>query len=154
MEFGYPLLHVVDQKVAGTPAGTSVSGLNTRTLNTVLVGEIVGASLTAGSDVTLPVGVYYVQGRCPAFVSDRHRAHLLNVTDASLAINGGSSYAPAAASSQTDSIINGRLTVAGAAKTFRIRHQFAGGQPSNGLGVNSSDGSPEVYSELMIWKLK
>ena len=54
------LFHAQDQKTVGTSGGTSVvDSWTTRVLNTVLVNNISGASLSS-NQVTLPAGIYFI----------------------------------------------------------------------------------------------
>jgi hypothetical protein len=77
-------LHVRDEKSTGTNGGGSTAAtVHTRTLNTVVINRISGASL-ASDQVTLPAGTYRVQASCPtASGAGSNRAQLYNVTDAS-----------------------------------------------------------------------
>ena len=71
---------VRDQKANGTQGGDSVSGANTRVLNTVQKNNINGASL-ASNQVTLPAGDYEIDATAPAFNCSQSKAYLYNVTD-------------------------------------------------------------------------
>lgn len=146
------VLHVRDQKAAATLGGTNAAGDQVRTLNTVVTNTITGASL-ASNQVTLPAGTYRVFGRASAYAVNRHRARLYNVTDAANAILGSSEINNAADSVSNHSHFTGVPLVIAATKVFELRHFMQSFQVNSGLGVDSTDGFPEVYSELIFWKV-
>jgi hypothetical protein len=151
--FGGALLHIQDQKTAGTAAGTFTSGAwRTRVLNTSLTNEISGASLSS-NQITLPSGTYYAVILCPAYSVGTHKAKLVNITDISDALIGITHYSPSGILSY--SIIVGRFTIA-ASKTFEIQHRCVTTQSANGLGfeTNGSFTVPyEIYTDVRIWKV-
>jgi hypothetical protein len=145
---GIGYLHVRDEKAVGTAGGTSVIGIQTRVLNTVVANTISGASLAA-NQISLPAGTYRFSGNAPAINPDRHRIFLYNVTAAALAITGTSEYP----SNQGRSFLSGRLTIAGAT-VFELRHQITTATASFGLGVETNVAATgvEVYATLEIVK--
>ena len=147
---GLEMMHVRDEKAANAGAGTSAVGSQVRTLNTVVLNTIVGASLAA-NQITLPAGTYRVFASAPAFKAESHRLRLVNATDATVALLGFPEFSSAAGLACTASRIEGRLVLA-AAKTFNLTHHFQAAQVGNGLGVPTGDTFAEVYANLMIWK--
>lgn len=143
-------MHVRDEKASGTQGGSSISGSQIRTLNTVVVNTITGATL-ATNQVTLPAGTYRIFASAPAFVANRHRLRLVNVTDATVAILGKSAYTGNTDIVSTDAIVNGRIVITGT-KAFNLTHYINTAQTATGLGVDISDTFVEVYADLMIWK--
>lgn len=151
-EYGFPLLHVVDEKTSTTAGGASTAGLQLRTLNTIVgTNEISGASV-ATSIVTLPIGTYWIEGSAPAFRSDAHKCYLENASGGAVLIPGSSEYASNASLVQSRSFLSGRL-VAATSLNVRLFHNIANATLVNGLGVANSSGV-ERYSELKIWRLK
>ena len=147
------VFHVRDEKASGTAGGSSVAGIQTRVLNTVVLNEITGASL-ATNQVTLPAGTFKVSGHAPSYTSSFIRIALYNVTDAAYTILGISGYGHnATAAPASVSFLFGKFTIT-AAKVFELRHYTSGAQANDGLGVPSSSGiGNEVFAELFIEKV-
>lgn len=145
-------LHVQDQKTAGTNGGTSSSTTeHTRTLNTVVTNNIAGASL-ASNQITLPGGTFFMLGSAPNYQGNSNRLKLRNITDAVNTLIGKAFFGASSYNSYQVPTIAGLFTI-GAPKVFELRHYIQLGLSTNGLGVSVGDGSTEVYSEVMIWKV-
>jgi len=148
---GTTILLVQDQKAQDTHAGTSIQGVNTRTLNTVVANTISGASL-ASNQITLPAGTYRITGGAPFYVPNEAKAYLYNVTDSAIAIYGSSEFGDG--SNTLRCYVDGRITITGT-KVFELRQVLRGGSVGTfGLGraVNSASAPTEVYSTLTIEK--
>lgn len=141
-----------DEKPAGTFGGSSTTGINQRTLNTVIRNTIPGAGLAANV-ITLPAGVYRVHASAPLSVGDEHQLYLYNTTDNVVAIAGTSEQTSTTGGAdviQTRSFINGILTLT-ATKAFVLRHRAGAGSSLNGLGwAANTPGVNEVYAEIEI----
>lgn len=147
---GAALLHVRDEKAAGTAAGTFTAGAwQTRTLNTIATNEISGATLTS-NEVSLPAGTYEVDATSPAYNVGRHKARLYNVTGTAVLVVGASDFAPGGSYGQAR--VRGRFTLT-STSSVRLEHRCDATQASNGLGVESNYGIAEVYADLMIRKV-
>lgn len=144
-------LHVRDQKAAGSQGGTSVTGLQTRTLNTVVTNTIPGASL-ASNLITLPAGTYRISAVVPG-VFFAHRASFYNVTASATAVQGviGGSSSSQSPGTAANSLIQGRFTLL-AVSQLRVDHYFYTGIASYGLGDQIADGNPAVFTDVQIWK--
>jgi len=142
-------MHVRDEKSIGADGGPSVSGNQTRTLNTVVTNTIVGATLTS-SKPKLPAGGYRFAGSAPAFAS-RHVASLRNITAGNTdALLGTSEYNTSSA--QTRSFIVGRVEFT-VETELDILHYIASAKLTDGLGTaGGGSGSGEVYTSMEIWK--
>jgi len=150
--FENALLHVQDQKDAGTAGGASeATTWNTRTLNTVLTNEISGASL-ASNQITLPAGTYMIVASAPANKVAYHKLKLYNVTDATDILIGTSEYTTDSTFVVTRSWVVGRFTLA-AQKTLEIRHYTCASYALEGLGIATNAGVIEVYTDCQIWKI-
>lgn len=149
-----PYLRITDTKAGGTPGGVAVQGVQTRTLNTLQVNEITGASIS-GNNITLPAGTYEVDIRVPG-AERSHVASLYNVTDAVTALQGSSVLnAPGGSGVQvsSDSLIRGRLVLT-AQKTLNVRHYFVtAGGTSSALGDTVSGAGLAVYTDVIIKKV-
>lgn len=145
-------LKVSDQKASGTSGGTNVAADITqeRTLNTVETNTISGASL-ASNAVTLPAGTYKVRIRAPAANgANNHKAFLYNTTDLAYTLVGSSSAA--VAGTNIDSNLTGLITIA-ATKVFKIRHYTTTAAGVGGLGMATTTGQIEVYTEVEFEKV-
>lgn len=145
---GDEIFIAVDQKSAGTGGGTSVTGINTRVLNTVLANTINGASL-ASNVITLPAGTYTVSGSCPAYNSAQHKARLY-ISGFPTQYVDGTGDNNVQYPGTTRSVIVGQFVLS-ATSTVRIDHYTSSsvslGQPAGGSAT------PEVYSEITIRKI-
>lgn len=143
-----PYLHVQDQKSSGTGAGAATADAwNTRDLTTVVGANTVPGSSLSSNQIVLPAGTYEVQGTAPA-TACQHRLALYNVTDSATAL-AGSNAGFSATPYPDPATLRGRITIA-ATKTFEVRHYIVG---SASLGSALSNGEPEVYANVEIWKI-
>lgn len=149
------IIHVRDEKTAGTSGGNSTFGSYVqRTLNTTVSNTMANVTLSSNR-VNLVPGRYRVWARVPAFASNAHKAKLYNNTAGADLIVGSSAYnKPASGSdgSQSDSIVTGIISLSAAAAVGLI-HQVATSE-TDGLGKPCNFGSDvEVYSEMIIERL-
>lgn len=145
------MLHIQDQKAAGTAGGSFTSGAwRTRALNTVVLNEVSGASL-ASNQITLPAGTYYVEARAPAHATRQHQCKLRNVTDSVDILIGSSQYNDTI-DQTTTSDLSGRFTIA-ATKVIELQHQAALTANTDGFGVAANLGVTEIYSEVKLFKV-
>jgi hypothetical protein len=150
--FESQLLHVRDEKSANTAGGSSSATTdNQRDLNTVVINQITGASLSSNV-ITLPAGTFFIIASSPSNRGGTNRAHLFNTADSSIQLLGTSENTQTADTTPTRSFINGRFTIA-AQKTFTIRHYTTSDKADNGLGIQANDGRTEVYTDVQIWKV-
>ncbi len=146
--------HWREEQTSGTNGGGSTASTqNTRTLNTEVTNTIPGASL-ASNQITLPAGTYEIDAHAPAFRTDAHKLRLRNTTDSSTALVGASSHSHNTnqGPSGTHAFLKGRFSIT-AEKVFELQHYTAQTQGTNGLGVATSSGDTEVYSEVIIRKI-
>ncbi len=142
--------HAQDQKTSGTSGGTSSSGFQTRTLNTVLANTIAGASLSS-NEVILPAGVYYVEASSPLYDTNSAQLTVRNVSDVTDLIIGTSQYSHPASPSSLRTFATGLFTL-GATKNIDL-NQYVESAIANGLGIRAASGKVEVYSDVKIWKV-
>ncbi len=140
---------VQDQKSSGTDAGSSVAGNQIRTLNTVVINEITGASLSA-NQITLPVGEYLINARCPSYKSTANKCSLVRVSgDAFTSVIGSS----VVGINYSDSTINNARVTVSSGLVFEVHHWIQTVRASNGLGYTTNNGNIDVYSEVIIKKI-
>lgn len=143
------LLHVRDEKVINTQGGSSsASTWNQRDLNTVLVNEIDGSSLSS-DQITLPAGTYDIEASAPCNTSDRHRLRFRNITDGSTAVAGMSLHSSATDNQTPHSLLTGRFIIT-EEKVFQLQQWTQTAQASNGLGVATNSVEVEVYADVRI----
>lgn len=152
-----PYIHVRDQQASGSGSGASVSGSQTRTLNTVVTNTISGASL-ASNQITLPPGTYRVAASAPAVsnsngAAQQHQASLYNVTASATLVYGTSETSGGATNGGTcaRSVVIGQFTLA-STSSVTVRH-YTSLVFSLGLGFPASAGLGEVYTEVEITKV-
>lgn len=152
---GYALFWARDEKAQNTPGGAAVVGPNERTLNTLKVNEISGASL-ASNVITLPAGTYYIVASAPAYAVDGHKLTLVNSSTFSVLLEGPSCFNYSVATADvTRAELSGRLVVPGGGLSMLLRHFINTAKIVNGLGVQiNNSGLLEVYTDIKIWKVK
>lgn len=146
------LIHVRDEKSAGTAGGTLSGGSwQTRTLNTTKVNQVTGASLSS-NQLTLPAGAYEFRATAPAWRVGRHRVRLYDVTNSTELALGSLDSSGSADASGSTAYIQGYFTLAGTA-AVEVQHRSPNTKTSDGLGLAADDGSIEVFADLMVWKV-
>lgn len=146
-----PIFNIQDQKASGTSGGTSSSGIQTRTLNTVVTNTINGASL-GSNQITLPAGSYKVIATAPGYAAGPHQLFLYNVTDSSYLLRGTSQAMGGGGNANSEhSTVFGIFTLA-ASKILDLR-QYIRDAVADGLGAPVSSGVIEVYSQILIEKI-
>lgn len=143
-------MQVRDEKANGTNAGTNVAGWQTRALNTVKANTITGASLAA-NEITLPPGTYSVRAVAPAYYVSRHRLRLKNVTAGTTLLVGvvAAAVNDVSNSSETLAYLEGYISLT-TPTVVRIEHYCQGATANVGLGVATSSGEVEVYTDVII----
>jgi hypothetical protein len=142
-------VYIREQQASGVSGGTSGSTRQVRTLNTE-VSDAAGVATLASNQITLTAGTYRFQARAPAYRPGRHQLRLRNVTAGATLSVGSTAYSDTTAVSQSDSFVRGRFTVA-ASQALELQHYIQSGG-ADGLGVASSSGDVEVYTEIEFWK--
>lgn len=150
--FGGQLLHLQDQKVAGTDGGGATSGsFATRVLNTEVTDEI--GSTLASNQFTLPAGTYWCEAEAPGVEVDKFVAKLRNVTDSTDTLVGSPGYSANVGTLATSfSHIRGRFTLAGT-KTLAVQMRVNNTRSGYGLGIAANMGLTEIFTDLRIWKV-
>ena len=136
----FKFLHLNDERSSGTAGGDSINGQQTRTLNTVKLNEIAGATLGA-NQVLLPAGTYFLNAKVSGFNLNDARLRWFNVSDGVYTLEGVNG-------TLANVTLQGSFTIT-SAKLFELRQnsKFA---LTDGLGRAMSLGVNEVYCDLMI----
>jgi len=147
----HDLLHVRDEKTGGTAGGGSSAGTQTRTVQTVKVNEITGASLGASNDITLPAGTYDIDIRATVGGAvGLHKLRLYNTTTAAYITASEGLNATATAAGVATLVTT--LTLA-APSVLEIRHYTQNAVATVGLGAACSNGL-EVYLDGIFKRRK
>lgn len=141
------LLHVRDQKASGTEGGAASATIQVRTLNTVVVNGIPGASLSA-NQITLPAGKYEMGFITPAFCVNANKAWLRVAGGAAL-VQGTSTFTNLNYQVVVDSEGFGVVELL-STTVVELVHFCVSSKVVNGLGVPAGSSQPEVYAEVMI----
>lgn len=147
------ILVVDDEKTSGTAGGSSVAGVQTRTLNNVVSNTISGASLNTGTSVvTLPAGTYRIIATSPNWIGNKTKIYWYDQTSSATTTTGANMYSDAGGTDPgmvTDTLV-GRFTIT-ASHTFILKQYVQQARATNGLGVFVGQGT-EVYSTVQITK--
>ena len=146
--FGNQLFHMQHIEASSVGGGNASSGFNDRVLNSTVVNQISGASLSS-NQFTLPSGTYILFAQADAHTIDRNYLAIYNVTNSGLAKTGQSNYSGGDTSTAN---IWCRLTPS-STQTFKLQHYAqtanTGGQ---GFGVANLS-TTNTYVNLLIWKV-
>ena len=139
-----------ETQASGTEGGTFTSGAwQKRTLNTTLVNNITGCSLST-SVVTLTAGTYYFSGRAPAFNVQGNQTRIQNITAGTTVQLGTSMYV--SSNNTCIALVEGVVTITGST-TFELQNRCSLTVSTNGLGAAQSFGGGELYSQLQIRRI-
>jgi len=148
---GSQIFHVQDQRAQGTAGGNAaLATWNARTLNTVILNTIPGASL--GSNIiTLPAGTYDITLEATMKGTGLGSVRLYNTADSAVAIAGTNISLDATYTESVANTVTQRITIA-AQKTFRLESYSTAARATDGLGAAVSNGV-EVYANVFISKV-
>jgi hypothetical protein len=141
-----------DQKTSGTNGGTFTSAaFRTRDINTTVGTNGISGCSIASNQITLPAGTFLIQGSAPAYDVNNHVTRFYNITDSTVAINGGTSYVDTTDTAVTHSPFSGVVVIA-ASKVFEVQHYAASTVATYGFGI-STGFAAEVYTQITIIKV-
>jgi len=145
---GALLAIIEDQKAQNTAGGTFTSGADqTRVLNTLVYNR--GTLVTlASNQFILPIGVWDIFWRAPAFQANAHQSWLYDITAGAVAARGSAITCGAASNAQNDSIGGIRVTLA-APTTYEIRHRCTTTRATDGFGTLANFGI-ETYTQVVV----
>lgn len=145
------MMHVQDHKSGTTFGGAFTTGAwRTRDLNTIIINNINGASLSTNI-ITLPAGKYYIEAEAPAAYIYIHKIRVYDLT-ANAALFYGTT--------QRSDLTYPGMTPSKGAKTVDLLVQSnislqhsAYGSHADGFGIGYNEGGVNIYSDLKIWKI-
>lgn len=143
---------IKDVKPNGTVGGTFTTGSwQTRDLNTISGS---GFASLSSNQFTLQPGTYEIDASAPAYYVSAHKCKIRNITDASDAIIGQNAYAESAGNGDfTQSRAFDKITIT-STKVFEVQHRGGATRASDGFGGSLSFGVDEVYTQVIIRKLR
>lgn len=145
--------YISDKKASGTSGGSCIAGgYQNRSLNTLVDPDGIVVSLSLGDSFTLREGTYEIEASAPAYKSAVHKIKLRDTTTPLNVIWGTSEYSSPAYNGHSRSFLKGRFTIV-TNKTFQIQHYTGSSFVTEGLGVASSIGDIETYTEIKITKI-
>jgi len=147
---------VQDKRASGTDGGTFNSGSwATRDLNTTLINNINGASLSS-NQVTLPAGTYEITGRAGATGVNLHKIRLNPISGTMFTAIIGTNENTTSGGTSTDvttwSSATGIVSLT-ATTVFELQHRCSTTQATIGRGVAVTFGVDELYAEVVITAL-
>lgn len=147
-----PYILLRDEKSQGSNGGTFTSGAwRTRVINTEVI-DTHNLCTLSSNQFTLLAGTYRIKSRAPAFVVDRHRSRLYNITTISQVLLSSSGYTDSTRNNLDYSTIVGQFTI-GTTTTFEIQHYCQTTYNTFGFGVGTNFGGNEYFTEVELWRL-
>ena len=145
---------VYEQLSNGTDAGDATSGSwQKRNINTEISDTDSIVSIGTDNKITLGAGSYFFQFGAGAYKVGQHQTRLYNTTGSATVAMGTSAYGDSGVNIVTPSIGFGYHAPT-SSNVYELNHRFQDDKTGNGLGVANSFGINEVYSFIVIYKLK
>ena len=143
-------VHIQDQKTNGTAGGSITANTRTtRDLN-IIVSDEASRCVLSSNQFTLDPGDYEIMVVAPSFSIRRNKLILFNVTDSVDIMVSGNAISNDDVGCNT--ILTGRFTI-GSGKALSIQQICQISKSGNGLGVETSFGLTEVYTDVQLWKV-
>lgn len=143
-----------DEKTTGTDGGSSsATTWNNRNLNTEVYDNKSIVSISS-NQFTPIAGEYKIYAAAPAREAGAHRLRLYNVTGTASVDEGqnAASLITGGMVVQNNAILNTAFTANGT-DAYRIDHYTTSAKATTGLGAAVSDGTNEVYLEIVLEKI-
>jgi len=144
---------IADEKYSGTHGGGSTTGsFLIRNLNTE-ISDPDGIVSIASNQFTLGAGTYHISWSAPAYGSNEHQSQLYDITGSTPLEAGSSEYTETTGAHITRSCGSFVHTIT-SNNVYEIRHRVASAQPTHGFGLACSFGQVNIYTYVVIQKLK
>jgi len=146
----------INQKSRTTNGGDSLTGDNTREINTVKKNNINGVSL-ANNQITLVPGDYLVRASAGAHRPDRHQLRLKNITLSRTEVSGLNAFSNDNENETGVALLNGTFSI-NQTCVFKLIHAIQKSRTVIGLGVDldSEDlvnAENSVFCQISIEKI-
>ena len=145
---------IADELANSNNAGGATAGsFQTRNLNTK-ISDPDGIVSISSNQFTLGAGTYHIYWQAPNYRGNAHKTALVDVTAGAYLEMGSNAYS-GGDSGLPQTISNGSFIHApSGSNVYEIRHRCERDQASNGFGVASSFTQVEIYTLVVITKLK
>jgi hypothetical protein len=140
---------IIDSKTTGTPGGSAIAGVQIRALNTIPnnAGDIVAL---AANRFTLRPGTYRILACAPTGNGvGGNRIYLRNITSSTTVLSGQTS---GGTTLQNLAWLRGTFSIS-VNSDFEIWHFCQFLAAGTGLGGSVGDGSPEIFTDVEIWRI-
>ena len=144
--FESQLFHMQHIEASTVGGGSASVGFNDRVINSTVVNQISGASLSS-NQFTLPSGTYILFAQGHAHSINRNYLAIYNVTNSGLAKIGRSNWS----SGTSHADIWCRLTPSGT-ETFKLQHYAEIANASTQAFGVESNSTTNTFLNLLIWK--
>ena len=142
---------IADQKSTTTDGGTFTSGAwQTRDLNTEII-DTDGIVSISTNQFTLGAGNYLIKWFAPCMSVNLNKARLYDVTGTATVGVGTPQHSYEHSYVPTPSMGFARVTPSGS-NVYRIEHYCNLTRATNGFGDATSEGEPEIYTIVAIYK--
>lgn len=142
-----PVAYLYDKKGA-VDGGSSISGIQTRELNTI-EGDDSFLALSS-NQVTLQPGQYDISAKASCYQVNGTKLRLYSVTDASYLLEGLNAQSGSSDTVSSEPELRGRIEIT-EEKTIELRHYTASARAGAGLGFNVGSGD-NIFAQLIITK--
>ena len=143
---------IADEKSQSSQGGGSSTSFTKRELNTE-ISDPDGIVSIASDQFTLSAGTYLINWSAPAYVAVRHQTQLYDATGSSVLKYGTSEYNASGSSVMTRSFGSYIHTIT-SNNTYEIQHRVGNAHSPDGLGVEAGMGNNNIYTLVVIYKLK
>ncbi len=148
----FPYIKLSNTQASGVSGGTATNGL-WRVIPITTIDQDTGSNVVSliSNGIVLNAGTYEIWAVCPFYNTDTSAIRLYNTTDSAVIINGESNEQIVAAG-PIHLILTGQFTIA-AAKTLYFEYLVGTTKTTNGLGLASGLGQPEVFAQIILRKV-
>ena len=142
-----------ETQAAGTNGGSSTQAFKKRTLNTTVVNNIAGCSISSSVITLATAGTYYFRGSTPGYSCFGIKSKIRNTTASTDTGIGQNACANIGANpGGASSVVECTVTIT-ASTTFELQSRESDITATNGLGGAYSMGVSEIYSQLYIARI-
>jgi hypothetical protein len=141
-----------EQKANGSNVGNASTGAWTkRTLDTTVTNGITGCSISS-SVISLPAGSYTIQSEAPFYNTGMTTTRLRDTTNGVTLVTGTACLADDRYQTQVNLLLRGYFTLTGTTN-IELQYYASSNYNANSLGVAMTNGSTEIYANIMIQKV-
>jgi len=131
---------IVDEKPASTHGGTSVTGMQDRTLNKIEYDKDNIVTLSEDKNFTLQAGTYVIDFSSPAHKCSRYASNLYSVTDSVQVAQGTSQHTNNTSNSASNRSMGSYYVTLTKPNTYKVRQYIQHAKEADGLGVSMVSG--------------